>query len=345
MLVPGRSRRGHTQRLQSDTNRLLDIQHSLLPSTLPAWREGLLKVNADKSRCHSSVQPENAGLNGYLFPRPDLFIAIENDEKRHCCIEAWLKLRTPLIARLTLPSYLPPTLLHQDWRALLTLGYVFETDKSDTKCSKRREKVLHLMQGCCGEFELRELITEQRPNWRGKPYSSHDVEQLQEILWELSELGFRFEFFTLDRRASSIPRDNIVHQRDLGGCFPDGENHPGTIDIGSANHGLAHSFWMDRAPYVFSSRKVMQSWMGEVPAFVSTTKSTGYSEEDFLLLERQIVGHYADTFFQYFGRSPVLPRCLAHTPCDDYEPELRKRIESRRAGVYLDVSAWEHTQL
>ncbi len=86
--------------------------HDLLPPTVPVWWQALQKVIVDKDCCHSSMKL--SGTNGLLFPHADLFTSIENINKRNACFRAWLRLRGPMLARLSVPDYVPLTLLHQE---------------------------------------------------------------------------------------------------------------------------------------------------------------------------------------------------------------------------------------
>ncbi len=125
---------------------------------------------------------------------------------------------------------------------------------------------------------------------------------------------------------------------DVWHCFPDGRQLPGQIDVGSANYGLAHHLWLHQAPYIFTMKRLMKTWEGTShPAFLDVVKSTGWTEDEFLSLENSIAAHYANTFFLYFGHTPILPHQLAHQTSDTYVPEPHNRVATARSGVYLDV--------
>ncbi len=64
-----RSRKGHLKPEKS--NKLLVITHELLPEISTPWKEGLLTVDADKTRVHVPAMP-------FAFPRPDLFVMISD---------------------------------------------------------------------------------------------------------------------------------------------------------------------------------------------------------------------------------------------------------------------------
>ncbi|PBK70797.1 hypothetical protein ARMSODRAFT_974057 [Armillaria solidipes] len=334
-----RSGRAKIPKSSSNVSGFTDPLHELLPPIVPVWREALLQVDVDITRCHSSAKV--VGINGLSFPRPDLFASIENTDKRDVAFRTWLRLRSAMLARLSVLDYVPPTLLHQEWRALLTLPYLWELGNKDTKSAQVREKVKRLMSGCCEEFEGDINIDELRGTWRDKEFGTLTENGKREILWEVAEMGFRLEVHALDQRASVANIKDEAHSRDLGRCFPHGLTHPACVDLGSANFGLAHPSWLERAPYLFSLRKVMRSWKGDQPSFVTAINPDGYTELAYLELEKKVAAYYADTFFLYFGRAPTLPRQLQHAPEVSYIPEVRERVSMVQQGKYKDISEWE----
>ncbi|KAK0462142.1 hypothetical protein IW261DRAFT_1576488 [Armillaria novae-zelandiae] len=120
-------------------------------------------------------------------------------------------------------------------------------------------------------------------------------------------------------------------------CFPDGDHLPGQLDIGAANYGLADPLWLRRAPYIFAMKKAMQTWEDMPPSLLSEVRMAGWTEKEFLLVEKTVANYYCDTFWQYFGHAPVLPWQLLHQTSEDYVPETRPQMTTSRSGVYVDV--------
>ncbi|KAK0475390.1 hypothetical protein IW261DRAFT_1422225 [Armillaria novae-zelandiae] len=169
--------------------------------------------------------------------------------------------------------------------------------------------------------------------WHGKNYEALPQEECQEILWELAEVNFHCEFKALHRRAIGPNVQNLPIMR----CFPDGDHLPGQLDIGAANYGLADPLWLRRAPYIFAMKKAMQTWEDMPPSLLSEVRMAGWTEKGFLLVEKTVANYYCDTFWQYFGRAPVLPWQLLHQTSEDYVPETRPQMTTSRSGVYVDV--------
>lgn len=242
-----------------------------------------------------------------------------------------------MMARLSVAEYVSPTLFHQEWCALLMLGYLWDTGNTASKKLQVCDKVRHLMAGCLEEFPGEMNVDDLRGFWRGKEFTALTDNEKQEILWELAEMGFRLKVYALDRRATPLDIDDERRRKMVARCFPYGSKHPVCVDIGSANYGLAHPSWLEHAPYLFSLRTLMSRWNGDQPDFLSSSNRNTYTENEYLHLEKQVTAHYADTFFLYFGRAPTLPRQLHHDPDHHYVPEVRERVLTTRQGVYLDV--------
>ncbi|KAK0501982.1 hypothetical protein EDD18DRAFT_1100477 [Armillaria luteobubalina] len=102
----------------------------------------------------------------------------------------------------------------------------------------------------------------------------------------------------------------------------------GEIDVGCANYGVAHHLWLQHAPYIFAMKKMMWPWNGPCPALLDKVQTMGWTENDFLELEKTVATHYTDSFYLYFGHAPVLPHQLSHCSSEDYVPEVRAHMST-----------------
>ncbi|PBK93073.1 hypothetical protein ARMGADRAFT_1030503 [Armillaria gallica] len=133
-------------RAKGTSHQLTDSRHPFLPPLVEPWRLGLLTVVADSSRCHSSVWPEASNptailcKNQYMFPCPDIIVTLNMEEKVKSYLVSWLHLRALLYARLTVTEQVLVNLYHQEWRALLAMGFLHSAGEIGRRAAKRSEE-------------------------------------------------------------------------------------------------------------------------------------------------------------------------------------------------------------
>ncbi|KAK0245020.1 hypothetical protein EDD85DRAFT_782991 [Armillaria nabsnona] len=247
----------------------------------------------------------------YVFPRPDIIVTVNMEEKVNSYLVSWLHLQTPLFAHLTVTEQVPQNMYHQELQTVLVLGFLHLVGESGGLATRQWDNMRKIMKGYL-QFPLHADNATLTVFWQGKAYKSLTTEECWEICWEMVEVNF-----CLNASASAQTLD-VWH------CFSDGRQLPGQIDVGSANYGLAHHLWLHQALYIFAMKRLMKTWEGtSCPAFLDIVKSTGWTKDEFLSLKNSIAAHYANTFFLYFGCTPVLPHQLAHQTLDMYVPEPR----------------------
>ncbi|KAK0441539.1 uncharacterized protein EV420DRAFT_1214890, partial [Desarmillaria tabescens] len=144
-----------------------------------------------------------------------------------------------------------------------------------------------------------------------------DDNDIQVILWELSEVGFHIEMMSLDARLHAGSEGTVQaeqsHRHVLGLCFLKLEvNLAWIVSMEDANQGLGNPVWMEHAPYVCALCWVMCSWPN-CPSRLQEEQAH-YDEQQFLQMEHTATTFYIDSFFMNFGHVPILPRVLAHPP-------------------------------
>ncbi|KAK0505523.1 hypothetical protein EDD18DRAFT_1344338 [Armillaria luteobubalina] len=216
------------------------------------------------------------------------------------------------------------------------MGFLRSDPASGTAAEKRRIKVQKMMAGFMEELPLHTNNAATSVFWHGKNYEALRQEECQEILWELAEVNFHCEFKALHWHATAHSSSNAQNLPVMR-CFPDGNHLPGQLDIGVANYGLADPLWLRRVPYIFVMKKVMQTWEDAPPLLLSEVKTAGWTEKEFLLVEKTVADYYCDTFWQYFGHALVLPWQLRHQTSEDYVPEAQLQMSTSRSGVYVDA--------
>ncbi|PBK88920.1 hypothetical protein ARMGADRAFT_1084027 [Armillaria gallica] len=181
------------------------IVHPHLPPAVPVWQAAVEVTSSDRSQCYPEAKVPEA--NGYIFPRPDIFIGAQDEHKSLELIKAWLCLRPLLLARVSCSSYSAQPMAHQSWRVILNLDLLMKTARSGgasssrgapTKAARRREQAVDFLQGCAGELRIDANFNVGPAVWRGVELKKLTDDHRREIAWELAELNFRFELLALD---------------------------------------------------------------------------------------------------------------------------------------------------
>ncbi|KAH6906265.1 hypothetical protein BKA70DRAFT_1429691 [Coprinopsis sp. MPI-PUGE-AT-0042] len=147
---------------------------------------------------------------------------------------------------------------------------------------------------------------------------------IAEVVWELMELGFRLELAHIDRSLARTQWETEDSNREdqILNVFarePDGAVGGFTLAAFPAqNGGLASSDIRERARATFALQEVVKSWPGCPREITSAPFSEiPYHVDD---LTTKISLYYCQTFFECFGRAPVVPHGLPSHSLKQYTP-------------------------
>jgi hypothetical protein len=205
-------------------------------------------------------------------------------------------------------------------------------DKKATKAEKLRNAVRHLF----GDELLAKLQGEvESVAWhevslqvRDHAIVDLDANIVKEIIWELFEHNFRYEVVALDMAAapSKWVDDEAITRKDfishIFGC-------PGKFVIWSdpfprRNDGV-QTICMDSRKFRLEFlHRIVKDWP-DVPPIISNScfleTPTNYKKLE--ALEAEVVYFYCQSFFDYFGRPPIVPhRIPIHA-----DEELRSKLQ------------------
>lgn len=315
-----------------------------------AWRDALKNVVVNLTR-----QPSlNRGDGGYAFPDPGLFIGVTTPEGQAKFFYNWLKYRPAMINRLAGHNSNAKPLSSQEWRTMLHLPIpelpaphpqpqatsslplsLLPTRPTSqpsaraaepTRSAKRLEEIQSLIRDCLKVDGIQLIETPANEMvWQDQqliPGELPDQRLAQEILWELYELNFRFEFMALDLRAHTGPAastDHFSREALLLQCFPG--RVAGSFLVAPtelAHQGLAAATWQDRAPFISAVKQVMSTWTGfdEVNERCSAVDLhvkkhvQSYSQREIEATELALATFYTQSFYNFFGCAAIVPRRL-----------------------------------
>ena len=292
------------------------IEGPYMSLSLKSWKKALGAVDHSPEMLFSPTKlAENDGK--YAFPEPGIFCSGDNANRRNRYLTTWTVIRDICIYRLASNASNVRLLSGQDWRTLLG----GRAPNSESKAGASREFLKLLLSPEATKLGI------DIANLHQVPDREFTVREVQENMWGISELSFRFELLMLDRRAldrrlfenrrqelGSLVREELVLR-----CFyfrPDQPHHLASVSVQNARRGLASPNMRDRLPYLNALRRVMFEWVGYhrqdyLARLPLPTVDT--PEVELLYYEYALARYYTQTYFHYFGRAATIPATLPET--------------------------------
>jgi len=212
----------------------------------------------------------------------------------------------------------PYPLRGQQWRDLLSLPVTTTlapaqstsaTPTAMTKTAKQRQLMKDMLHACLSTDPDLAMNPEssEKAIWRGQAVRPEEVPPTliaRQILWELSELNFRYELHVLDGHLHDESPSETARDVLIARCFPG--NSMLLVDVENSDRGLASKDWKERRPYLLALRDIMKTW----PGWNFKGQVDPESEQSMIALETIVAGLYTQKFFDTFGRAPSVPRCI-----------------------------------
>ncbi|KAL0056772.1 hypothetical protein AAF712_016618 [Marasmius tenuissimus] len=277
----------------------------LLPPSVPAWSDALLAL----SHHNLSVEPPPGQIRGYFVPPPRLLVMPVNDDTKLRLIRNWLKVRD--IVKFHISSS-PRHLTAKDWRSFLDIsGGDSKQVSSSTATGKRHNTMLEYLKEFLRthrlSFEYGDLSS-LPACWHNETLSDACLPEkavVQEITWELCELGFRQDLVALDTKLDESNMVTWERQNLLDSCWR------GQADSVGGFEGLGSVAFESRIPYLRSLHKVLSTWQGEKPmelldAF-PTQKNVHNYVEKCQCVERAVATFYTLSCLVVLGREALVP--------------------------------------
>jgi hypothetical protein len=280
------------------------LDSPLAPFSIRAWAEALQAVDRHLV-FHQSAH--------YAFPDPGLFVTPTNDKKKAKLIETWVRVRPAWIVRIVHEGL---SMSSQEWRDLLSMDLSDLSGNGDSKAMKRREKIRDKFTPTSSDPGVRFRSTVGEPFvWQGRGYIPGVLPVtgvVCQILWELYELNFTYEFISLDRRACEnldvMDSERLLERESsISKCFT--INTFKSAPLPNHNRGLAADDLRNRLPHLQEVVRVMMAWKGTKPtAFYCA--DLPFDDHHAKELEDIVAKYYCQQFYNYFGRAAQVPHRL-----------------------------------
>ncbi|KAG1738079.1 uncharacterized protein EDB91DRAFT_1054753 [Suillus paluster] len=293
----------HIQSAESITDKWKDPESPYFPPSKLHWDDALKRCIKDSSRVRTPYLIDR----GYRFPEPGLLVSPKLPERLQGYIATWLACRPLWIGRVDHnPPHNYPS--PQLWRDFLVL----------TVAEKRKGMMKDLfgddMVDSHGDLFAPEGMVEFRGEQVPVASLAHPPQLLaQKITWELFELGFRYELRDLNRHLAKgrWAEDLVGREQLLHAIFP-GEaglvmwSEPFPTD----NYGMWNNTLIGVLPYLESFRQLLCSWDDVPPLLTSPLIQENFTDTKWWEVACTATAFYVQTFFDHFGRPPVVPHLL-----------------------------------
>ncbi|KAG1882378.1 hypothetical protein F4604DRAFT_1577378 [Suillus subluteus] len=284
-----------------------DPESPYFPPSKLHWDDALKRCIKDSSRVRTPYLIDQ----GYRFPEPGLLVGPKLPERLQGYIATWLACRPLWIGRVDHnPPHNYPS--PQLWCDFLGSGISAQSQAAAPKGKGPEKKVLTVAEKRKGM--MKDLFGDDMVDSHGKECLAHPPQLLaQKITWELFELGFRYELRDLDRHLAKgrWAEDPVGREQLLHAIFP-GEaglvmwSEPFPTD----NYGMWNNTLIGVLPYLESFRQLLCSWDDVPPLLTSPLIQENFTDTKWWEVARTATAFYVQTFFDHFGRPPVVPHSL-----------------------------------
>ena len=257
---------------------------------------------------------------GYWIPEPSLIL--NSQARRDQYLRNWLRARHGWLYLLQVRGSAPTKVPPQWWRDFLyssaSLGARVDDPSrtpegsglvENSRSAKRRAMIKHVFDGVFEENEF-DLDSPTPVAW-----FHHRIDKLTPdicplIIWEMFELGFRYELLALDKCLVPTTTDEIVEARRedlLSAVFPNGGIY--TLEtLPREGSGICAPLLERRIPVLEALRRVIVRWP-RCPSHIQNADplATNVDRHYASSIEKDIALFYVTTFFEYGGRAPLIP--------------------------------------
>ncbi|KAJ6632042.1 hypothetical protein B0H10DRAFT_2206452 [Mycena sp. CBHHK59/15] len=281
---------------QRDKFSLLSIPE--MPPSIAAWSDAL--ANVDRSVSPFTSDP---AARRYVLPEPALLVNT-TPKRRRKFLHHWTLLSDGFMYILSQPPH-AQLLAAQEWRDVLE-GLLTKRGHPDSKMFRRSAQ----LEDCIRPA----LVASGVESIEGFPVPleslpEFSLERMREIVWEVAETNFRFEFCALDKRASKKERLD-----DVKTCFA-GHMLIG-VPLEMSKRGLAATTITERGRYLVRIANLMLDWTTQSPRpdpiSRGVAQRANWNSSEMERLEVAVCRYYTQAFWEYFGRAAIVPMRLDH---------------------------------
>ncbi|KAH0834936.1 hypothetical protein J3R83DRAFT_10626, partial [Lanmaoa asiatica] len=296
----------------------LEVREPEMPLSFNIWANAMQRVDKDPTRVKKNMVDQ-----GYHVPEPALFVTCQSPERRKLFMTNWLAIRPLWYSRLDHdpPAQFPSP---QEWREILhcipskdELEAAPSSSLGNKTAKGRKLAALEILGKVAASMTQDSLAPKDTVEWRGRyiPVSSLSnppPRLIQAILWEIFEIGWRYELCALDQALNPqiwanhrTVRLSLIHAIFRGSAglvlwsepLPKVAGDLGLTDAWANNESVLRSFCF-----------LLASWPDAHPSFsyIPSLDPASKQAQAYEVMSR-VCMFYVQTFFDHFGRPPLLP--------------------------------------
>lgn len=278
-----------------------------MPAPIKVWSDALAAVD----RSGTPINKWN-----YYVPEPGLFMGTKDEERQNRYLTTWLRARQSWYYTLYESPVELVQIPPQWWRDFLNSGSgMIQVSASDTKTAARKKDAMALFGRIFMDVELNPDFRGEIPKFFCRNITLPDLRASRELMWELFEIGFRFELWALDNYfvPSVTPLARHLRDRDftrehlLTRVFDHQYHSMLVLRLPGSHTDFATERIRDRLANLEAFRTVVCRWP-HVPddirngVFASTCTDVLLHDR-----EKKLVQFYVQSFYDVAGRAPLVP--------------------------------------
>lgn len=282
-------------------DKFAEFAHHWMPAAIPAWKRAMQIVDrTQKARPADEIW-------GYWIPEPAILVSPNDMAKVERYILNWLRVRTGWLYLLQVPGSKATRVGTQAWRQFL--NGVPEESNEQTRTGRRYSEIQQIFGDIFIEADF--AAREKGPiDWLGYSVSQLTGDLPPKIIWEVFELGFRYELLAVERflRPQHTPRDRALQEDFVGELFPEGVVHTVPFLPSPDTSGLFAGVPHCRIKALNAFKAILHRWPG-CPTTVTQRELLRVSDAPSIIeeVEFSLASFYVNTFFQLSGRAPIVP--------------------------------------
>ncbi|KAF8209267.1 hypothetical protein K438DRAFT_1961000 [Mycena galopus ATCC 62051] len=269
-----------------------------MPGYFRCWTEAIALVDRTV-RVRGSPQDKY-----YVLPEPALLASPGTPERRQMFLHNWTLVHAAMIYRATEGN---GCLSSQEWRDILE-GKAMRDEGQRNKRTGNNRSLRNIMAPVLADCGINDL--NGYPVSREATLPEYSILAAKQIIWQVAEINFRFEFASLDQRASGQERKRAVTECFTGGMLFE-------VPLKYSKQGLAAPYVHERHPFYIRMARLMQDWKlsSRRPTIIQNMprweeERRPWTDEAMRDLEFGVARYYTQAFFELYGRAAVLPMWL-----------------------------------